>query len=229
MPHLSVPAAMLISSGVSALGGVLANRKSKAKSTSTSTPTLSPELQPLQRDLISQISERMKNPGAGLEPVRLGLMEGVNRRYQNLPGKITTQLAQRGMAKSGQLGANLKGVELSRMFDLGDIDTKIAELTQSRGDAATDLASRFLSASAGRTTTGESTQPGNMLGGAVGAGSETLSMLMMMDKLMKGGSAGGGGASSGGGFSDTMGLPMNLPSSTFNPNMYSLGNLDQWS
>jgi hypothetical protein len=45
----------------------------------------------------------------------------------------------------------------------------------------------------GTGQTGTTTQPGNMLGGAFGAGSETLSTLLMLDRLLKGGGGGGGG------------------------------------
>jgi hypothetical protein len=183
MPQI-IPFIPLIASGVSALGGALANRKS----TSTSTPTVAPEYAGLQGDLIKQITERMSNPGAGVEPLRLGLMEGVNRRFKTLPGKLTTSLAQRGFAKSGQLGAGFKGLELARMGEQGDIATRMAELELNRGDQGLDMATRLLGLGTGQTAT----QSGNMLGGGIGAGSETLTTLLMLDKLLKGSAPGGG-------------------------------------
>jgi len=183
-----VPFVPLIASGVSALGGALANRKST--STSTNMPTVAPEYAGLQGDLIKGITERMSNPTAGIEPVRLGLMEGVNRRYKTLPGKVSTALAQRGFAQSGQTGAALKGVELARMGEQSDIATRMAEFGLSRGDQGLDMAMRLLGMGTGQTAT--TTQPGNRLGGAFGAGSETLSTLMMLDKLLKGSAPGGG-------------------------------------
>ena len=190
MPQI-VPFIPLIASGVSALGGALSNRSSK--STSTTTPTIAPEYAGLQGDLMKQITERMANPGAGVEPLRLGLMEGVNRKFKALPGKLTTQLAGRGFAKSGQLGQGFKGLELERMGEQGDIATKMAELTLDRGDSGLSMAMQMLGLGRGATT--ESTQPGNKAGGAFGAGSETFTTLLMLDKLLKGSAPGGGGGS----------------------------------
>jgi hypothetical protein len=78
------------------------------------------------------------------------------------------------------------------MGEQSDIATRMAELGLSRGDQGLEMAMRLLGMGTG--TTGTSTQPGNVLGGAVGAGSETLTTLLMLDKLLKGSAPGGGGA-----------------------------------
>jgi len=171
----------------SALAGGLANRKS----TSTTMPTLDPAYLGLRGDLIKRITDLMGDPAKGTEALRLGLMEGVNRRYQTMPGKLTTQLAKRGFAKSGQLGQGFKGLELARSGEIGDIDTKIADLILGRETQSYDLASRLLASGRGQTTT----QSGNVFGGAIGGGLETLSTLTTLEKLLAGGGrAAGAGA-----------------------------------
>ncbi len=184
----------------SALAGGLANRKS----TSTSMPTLDPAYLALQGDLIKRITDLMADPSKGTEPLRLGLMESVNRRYKTLPGKLTTQLAQRGFAKSGQLGQGFKGLELARSGEIGDINTRIADLILGRETQSYDLASRLLAAGRGQTNT----QSGNVLGGALGSGLETLTTLTTLDKILKGAgvgaAVGGAGATAG----NLAGLPL---------------------
>jgi hypothetical protein len=182
MPFLA-PALPYIATGVSALAGGLNNRKQKT--TSSTSPTFSPEFQRLLGDLMGKVTERMGDPAKGVEPLRLGLMEGVNRRYSTLPQRVTTSLSKRGFANSGQLGSALKGVEMARMGEQGDIATKMAELTLGREDSGYDIAMRMLGL--GRGSESESTSPGNVAGGAVSGGAETLTTLMMLDKLLKGG------------------------------------------
>jgi hypothetical protein len=172
------------------LTGGLAN---KAKTTTT-TPSYNPTLQPLESDLVSQITSQMKDPNAGIEPIRTGLLSDVNSRYAQLPKTVTTQLAQRGYAKSGALGANLEGVDLARMKDLGDVDTQMAQLGLSQQNTAEDLASRFLQGNQTKTTTGS----GDVAAGALGAGSQTLTTLLLLNKLMGGGGSGGSGGGGGG-------------------------------
>jgi len=194
-----------IATGISALAGGLANRKQ----TSTSMPTLDPAFGGMQSDLIAAIQKRMADPSYGTEPLRLGLMEGVNRRYSTLPQRVTTKLAQRGFGDSGQTGAALKGVELARMGEQGDIATKMAELTLGREDSTLDLINRILAGARGETRTGS----GNVLGGAIGAGAGTMSMLTMLNKLLKGG---GGGVIN-------MGDPMGWASGTAADSIYTRG------
>jgi hypothetical protein len=177
MPQWAIMAGL---TGASALGGALANRGQK----STQTPTLSPEMAPLQSDLISRIMARMSDPSAGTEPLKLGLKSSVNQRFSTLPQRLTTSLAKRGFADSGQLGQGFKGLELARMQELGDVDTEIAKLILGREDQTMDLANRLLSAGRGVSTA----TSGNMLGGAIGAGTETLTTLMAMQKMFGGGS-----------------------------------------
>ena len=181
MPFPLIPVAL---GGLSALFGALGNRKQ----TTTSQPTLDSAFAGRQGDLISQITKRMSDSGAGIEPLSLGMKSNVNSRFSALPDLVTTKLAQRGFAKSGQTGQALKGVEMARMQELGDVDTQMAKLQLDREDSGYDLAMRLLGFGTGQSTT----TPGNVAAGAIGAGSETLTTLLLMQKLLGGGGGGTG-------------------------------------
>lgn len=176
--------------GGSALGGGLANRAT----TQTTTPTLSPELQGLQTDLVDTLRKRMADPAQGTEPIRLGLLESVNRNYRGLPNRVGTALAKRGMGRSGQMGAALKGVEMGRLGEISDVNTSMANTVLGRQDSAMEIINRLLSGMRGMTSTGS----GNVLGGAVGSGIQTLTTLTMLDKMLKGAPAVAGAVSTAG-------------------------------
>lgn len=148
-------------------------------------------MQGLQGDLLSAIQKRMADPAAGTEPIRLGLLEKVNQRYRGLPSRVGTQLAKRGMGQSGQMGAALKGLELARSGEISDVNTSMASTILGREDSTLQLINQILGLNRGTTSTGTQTGSGNMLGGAVGAGTETLTTMLLLDKILKGNTGGG--------------------------------------
>jgi len=132
-------------------------------------------------------------------------MQRVNKRYEAAPGAITERFAQRGMAGSGKLAQNLMGIDLARMGDMASLENDFASLILGRQDANTALGERLLGVPHGTSGTGkqQTTLPGNVAGGAVSGGLETLMALIGLNKRLGGSGAfdklsGGGG---GGGYS----------------------------
>lgn len=104
------------------------------------------------------IQGRLENPAAGTDPLRIAAINATNRRFQGLPQKIATNLAQRGYGKSGKLGGELKGVEFARQGEIGDIEGKFAEMLLGREDKNYDLASMLMGLNRGTDQVGSGTQ-----------------------------------------------------------------------
>ena len=192
MPCPLIPLALM---GGSALGGLLTNRgrTSTSTSTSTSTPTFSPEFSPLIGQLTGGVLDQMRNPAAGMEPIRLATRDRVNRTYGAAPEAIAAK-TMTGGGRSGKFGRGIAMSEAGRLGSLADVEAKFAELVLQRQASGQDLATRLLALGRGQTTegTGTQTNPGDMLGGAVGGGLETASYLMALNQMLKGGGMGMG-------------------------------------
>jgi hypothetical protein len=193
MPFLAPFAVPLISGVASGIGGALANRKKTSTSTSTSTPTWGPEFSGLQTDAIDALRKRLADPTAGIDPLRYNALDQVNAGYSGLPNRVGTQLAKRGMGQSGKMGAALKGIDISRMRDLSTTGAAYDKMGLDQQDRTMQMIEQMLSLGRGTSSTGTSTDPGNMLGGGVGAGLETFTTMLMLDKMLKGGSGGSSG------------------------------------
>src|SRR5512143_1765374 len=172
----------LIPIGIGAGLGLLSGRSKKSTGgqtrTGSTTPTWGPEFQPLLSGALSSLSERMLNPEAGTEGIRLNALDRVNRRFEGLPDRVSTSLARRGFGRSGTLGKNLKGLEVERLRNLSDVDTQMADLIFGREMQGYGLAAQLLGL--GRGSEYQDQQdwwqkgPSNMLGGAIGGGLQGL-------------------------------------------------------
>ena len=173
--------------GGSALSGILGNRSKKSTQTSSSTRKriLTPVQQNIEGQLGSLLSRRLTDPGAGLEPIRTAARETVNQGYSGAVDTILSKLLSSGQRSSGKAGRAVMETELSRLRDLGGVDSMIAKMMLDREDRTASLAEQLLGINFGEesTGTGSATTPENMLGGGVGAGMETASLLYAMDKF----------------------------------------------
>jgi len=142
--------------------------------------------------MLSTVQNRMANPLEAAAPFK----HAINRRFQALPGTVSTQLAKRGFGKSGQLGSALKGVEFARNDAMADLEGRIDQSTL-------QLAMQLLGLGRGQSESGTSSgfteYPGNKLGGGISGGLSGLGGaygLGLFDKWLK--PASGGWNPSGG-------------------------------
>jgi hypothetical protein len=179
----------------SAISGALNNRSrtTKTRSQSTTTPTFSPEFSPLIGQLSGSVMDQMRNPAAGMEPIRLATRDRINRTFGAAPDAIAAK-TMTGGGRSGKFGRGIAMSEAGRLGSLADAEAQFAQLVLQRQASGQDLATRLLALGKGQTTqgTGEQTTPGNMLGGAVGGGLETASYLFALNNMLKGGGMGMG-------------------------------------
>jgi hypothetical protein len=153
---------------IDVIGAWLSNRPKKV----TEQPTFDAAFDPLKTDLLASTRKRMADPMTAAAPYK----HAINRRFQSLPGRVSTNLAKRGMLKSGQLGANLKGVEFARQDALSNLEGTLDQNTM-------DLALRLLGTGRGNATT----YPGIGLPGAIGQGLENFTAMAMLSELLAGG------------------------------------------
>jgi hypothetical protein len=129
----------------------------------------------------------MSDPAAGLQPLKLSAMEGINRNYAQLPDTISRKLASRGYGSSGKMGGALYGTELARMGDLSDLEGKFAGMVADRQNQGASLGEQLLALASGKDVT--NTGPSNMAGDALMSGGNALnnlSTLLMLSKVLKG-------------------------------------------
>lgn len=182
-------AAPIIASGISAVGGALANRKKTA--TTSSTPTLDPAYSGLQSDLLAKLRARIADPSAGTEPLKTAALTNLNKKYAGASDALNTRLAARGFGPGdGRAGRSQMNLELDRFGEQGALETDFAKMILDRDDSTMGLAERLLSLGRGTTTT--STGTGNAVAGGIDSGVSTLTTLLSLNKLLKGGGGSGG-------------------------------------
>jgi hypothetical protein len=126
----------------------------------------------------------MADPSQGTEPLRIAGRAKINTLYSGAPDMISRQLNARGFGNSGKKGKALIMTDLARRGQMAGFEGNLAENILNRQDTTMDLANRLLAAGRGVSTSG------NMLGGAVSAGSETLSTMLLLQKLLGSGVGG---------------------------------------
>jgi len=182
------------------VGGALAGRSKKV--TQTSQPVLTPQQQELQTTLGQKLSERLANPNVGInvQPLKNQARTNINKTYSAISDKLQADAVRRGFGRSGPLASNLRGVEVARAGQFGDLEAQIVQYLQdlqlNERDKATNAAQQFVRSNTG--TTSETQYPSNMLGGGMGglnSALESLAGLYTLSRLTKGGvmSMGGGG------------------------------------
>jgi hypothetical protein len=173
--------AAAITGGSTLIGGLLSRKKTV---TSTQTPTYTPEQTQLQQTLAGRLTSRLNTP-ANLDPLKVAATSEVNRGFDSAETRLTERLAARGFGKSGKLALGTKGLEIARAGALGDLESKFSGLQLDQENRSIDDAMQFSfgNPSINRTQT----DPGNVLGGALGGGAETAALLYALNHFMGGG------------------------------------------
>jgi hypothetical protein len=179
MPPLAVMGAM---AAASAVAGALNNRKKKV--TSSSTPTWGPEYKGLQDQLMGYSQNLMSDPGKGLEPIRTAGADRINRRYQSMPGKISQNMASRGYGSSGEMGNTMYQTEFARSGEMSDLEELMSKLMLDQQNKGATIGQNLLQM--GRGVEGENITPGNVAGGALNGGLQTMSTMMALNKADSG-------------------------------------------
>jgi hypothetical protein len=138
----------------------------------------------MQQEAYDTIMTRLKNPRS-LDPLKTAAISGVNQTYEGLQGRMEQALAARGFNQSGKLPLNLRALELGRLGDIGSLESKFAGMQIDQENRLIDEAMRYGFANPGHQ--GTQTMPGNMLGGGISSGLETMTSLFMLSRLLSGG------------------------------------------
>lgn len=167
-------------------------------------------LRPEQEDALGMAGDRLRslyNPGASLEPLRGAMRSSVNRKYAALPGALAAKTMAHG-GRSGAFGAGLVEGELSRLGELGSVDTSVAQMGLQQQAQADSLLMQLLGQNFGMQTSGSRSgssegsgmgvSPGDPLAGGFQGG---VSALMTM--LGLGGFGGGAGGVAAGSANST--------------------------
>ena len=197
MLPLALLAPALISGGAS-IAGALINRGSRGTSTQnidqTTMPILPPNLQVVFNNMLGASQSRITNAPQTVLPFKLAAKDRVNRMYAGAPQALRNKYHSGQGGTSGKYGMAAFQTEMGRYGSLADLESQFAEMALSEQDKGYDMMDRLLRMSMGSTTKGTTagtqTQSGNVLGGAVGGGLESLTTLWMLNNLLKGGNSG---------------------------------------
>lgn len=170
--------------GAGALAGAFSNKSKKSEFSQTTTPTLDPMFQPLQTAAMDQILKRLRQPGAGLQPMKTAAIDGVNKTYSAVPQRLTEQFASRGFNNSGLLGKSMAGAEYSRAGDIAGLEPQFAQMELDQESQAMAQLQQILAMFRGSTTKGTGTQPGNMMGGAFAGAADGFGSGMYLDSIL---------------------------------------------
>ncbi len=190
--------APLIASGISALGGLLGNRKQEVKSSSTtdhnntvtgsSTPVLDPYNQQL-RDTLVDYYRRSLDDDTDLSGYKANGLATINSSGKARTNMIRNSLAARGLSFSPQAALAPAMSESSRIGDQAQFINTVPMLAQQLKQQRLNDAASFqrglpygtstVGTDTGRTQmAGTNVQPGNMAAGALGNGALTLAGLL---------------------------------------------------
>lgn len=176
MPMAAIP---LVMGGVSAIAGAFG----KKQQTQT-TPTYSNTQTQVQNMAGADILSQLQNPSQAIDQMHNTAIGDVNQNYSGIEARMKRSLTGTGFGKSGKMAAGTQALEIARSGELGGLESKFAGMQLDQNNKMLSLANQFGFAGGGQTTTGTG---GGGLGGAVGAGSETASMLFALNHLLSGG------------------------------------------
>jgi hypothetical protein len=189
------------------LGGVLGNTKKartgtqsgSSSNTSTSKRVLDPTQQLMQQILGQSVVNRLKDPSAGLDPIKRSAQSQVNSAFRRAPATINAKYG-RGVGDSGKRGTALAQVESERLGSMADLESQFAQMVLGERARGESIAQTMLAMPSETTTTssGESsgtyTQPGSaaaagIMEGVAGAASglQDLSTIWLLNKMLSGG------------------------------------------
>jgi len=152
---------------------------------------LRPEQEGVFKALLDRANGLMTNPGEGLEPLRLAARSGVNANYSGAEDVIADKLLTHG-GRSGKFGKAVMGAELSRLRDLGAVDTDFSRLMLEQQDRGSSLAERLLAiafeneggTSSSGSQSGTSVLPGSVAGGALAGATGVLAQMEQMALML---------------------------------------------
>lgn len=184
MPAWLIPAAI---SGVSALAGLLGNRKKQAQQESTQ--TVNQQLMPQYDDkalymrnlLMDQFNDRTRLNEDFFQGYQNQGMQNINQASDALNRNIMQTLSARGLNSSSAGASSMVQAALNRLNQQSSFLNTIPLLKDQRQKENLAAASNFFtnlptgrSITGTTTSKGTTTQPGNMLGGAFGALANSL-------------------------------------------------------
>lgn len=185
-----MPIAAIIPAIAAAVGGALANRKKTSTSTSTASSTSMPATpeayQPLEQSLIDMSMKRLQGS------TNLGGYEANALRDINATGKLQEQtlenrLTSMGLGTSPIAGHAYATMEAGRGQSIAQLKGSLPLLQRAMQDQDFQNALALFGKSRGQTmtgtTSGETTQPGNMAGGAFSSAASMLGWLYGQGKL----------------------------------------------
>lgn len=143
------------------------------------------------------------NPSKGLEPLKTSAIDGVNKTYNAVGDRMDQQLASRGFERSGTKVKTARATEFARAGAIGDTENKFAGMELDQKNRLLQMMQQFGFTTPGQNST--STQPGNVLGGAIAGGTETATLLYALQHMMGGGSGPLSGDFGAGGVFDSSG------------------------
>jgi hypothetical protein len=149
----------------------------------------------MQSTVANQLENNIKNPGDVFAPERIAATGNVDKSYQSLDDRLSSNFAGRGFGQSGKVLTNAEQLETSRAGDIGSLDAQFAGMQNDYETQMLQMGEQYGFASPGSTQT----QPGGVAGGAVSGGLSTLTTLLSLNGLLGGGGGGGGSWGGGGG------------------------------
>jgi hypothetical protein len=172
-----IPFIPLIASGVSAVGGYLANKGKTTQATAqAAAPTFDPASAGLRGQVANIIAGRLNDNSlpAGYET---GGIQNINKSYDAVNAKIASDLTARGLNSSPVAGTVTARSDLARAGDIGGFRTQLPLMARQLQNQDIGLADQFANLGRGTTSTGSSTGETATGGGAAGAFTNLAQML----------------------------------------------------
>lgn len=199
---------MALETGLAALTGGLANteaartgRTGASGSNSSSSGSrrrrvLTPGQTLLSGVLQNTAIDRITNPGAIAEPLRVAARENVNQNFAAVPDAVRAKYGTTGQA-SGKLGRAGREAEVARAGALSGVDADFNRLILGLQDSGIGLGERLLSQNFEDEVTGYGTNafnqqgfntaPGSAAAGALTGGLQMFATLAALSRFLEGG------------------------------------------
>lgn len=145
---------MSLTSGLAGLAGMLGNTTGARTGTSVTTPTFSPTQQAVQSEYGGDILEGLTNPQE--TPQYESGVDSINKAYQGAGDSLTSQLAARGMGKSGGVGSGLQNLDAAKAGQVGN-ESNVVEnqfMNEAQGFGFADPGNTHVSVSPGSAAAG---------------------------------------------------------------------------
>lgn len=175
--------APIIGGGISAVSGLFGRQQ-----TQDTRPVYTTDQQSVQHNIGDLLKTRLEHPTEYVGTMKNAAMGGVNSNYASIAERMKRNMAARGFGSSGKANLNLQGLELARAGELSDLESRFAGLQMQQDQNLLDAGTRFGFAGGGSHSTGNA---GGGIGGAIGAGAETATLLYALNHFMGGGGDGG--------------------------------------